>query len=119
MAYSGHCVKHTNAYVVGSNPTHCKCLYSCGIEERAVYFSTESSKKRVVMFRYLLDTQRQVVLERDKGGGKRLKCRKAVRNAIVPKCERVRHSRSLYLLRWAIGSIKLIKENRTKKIKKC
>lgn len=29
-------------------------------------------EKRVVMFRYLLDTQRQVVLERDKGGGKRL-----------------------------------------------
>lgn len=47
-------------------------LYSCGVEERAVYFSTESGKKRVVMFRYLLDTQRQVVLERDKGGGKRL-----------------------------------------------
>ena len=29
-------------------------------------------EKRAVMFRYLLDTQRQVALERDKGGGKRL-----------------------------------------------
>jgi hypothetical protein len=58
-------------------------LYSYGVEERAVYFSTESGKKRVVMFRYLLDTQRQAVLERDKGGGKRLESRKAVANAIV------------------------------------
>ena len=64
----------------------------------------------MVMFRYLLDTQREVVLERDKGGGKRPVSRKAVYNAIVPRCERVRHSRCLYLLRWAIGSTKLIKE---------
>ena len=38
----------------------------------------------MVMFRYLLDTQREVVLERDKGGGKRPVSRKAVYNAIVP-----------------------------------
>ena len=37
------------------------------------------------MFRYLLDTQRERVLQRDKGGGKRLESRKAVANAIVPK----------------------------------
>ena len=52
-------------------------------KKERVYFSIRDKEKRVVMFRYLLDTQRERVLERDKGGGKRLKCRKAVRNAIA------------------------------------
>ena len=79
-------------------------------KKERVYFSIRKKEKRVVMFRYLLDTQRERVLERDKGGGKRPVRRKAVYNAIVPRCERVRHSQCLYLLRFPIGSTKLINE---------
>ena len=85
-----------------------------------VYFSIREKEKRVVMFRYLLDTQRERVLERDKGGGKRLVSRKAVANAIVPKPSglgswRVLESFAVY----KDSSIKNIKfETAQKKIKK-
>ena len=65
-------------------------LYSCGIEERAVNFSVDSGKacgNVSLIFRY---PTTRVVLERIKGGGKRLESRKAVYNAIVPRTKRVR-----------------------------